>query len=498
MILSIDQGTTGTRAMLVSAEGFPVSVSYRSHRQITPQPGWVEHDPEEIARNTESTILEVLAQAAVSPQDVAAIGIANQGETVMAWDARTLVPVANAIVWQCDRTRAEVERIRRDEALSQRIHQITGLIPDAYFSASKMRWLYEEMPACRDLDRSGRLRMGTLDTWLIARLSRNTAFITDTTTASRTMLMNLRSGEWSPEMMELFGIREEWLPRIGPTAGYLATAHIDGAEVPILASAVDQQSALFGQCCFREGTAKCTFGTGAFLLMHTGTQPVWSQHGILTTVAFSDIRGPAYALDGGVYVAGAGVVWLRDQMGLIASDDEADALARSVPDSGGVCCVPSLAGLAAPYWERRARGSLVGLHTGTSRAHVVRALLEGIALRVYTVAETMTAESGQALRSPLRVDGGLTRNTFLMEFLAGILDCTLAVPECDETTALGAAYMAGLEAGIFRSQQALEQAWRPGRTFEPSMTAVERSGHIETHRRAIRHLLNWSRDEQSS
>jgi glycerol kinase len=493
-ILAIDQGTTGTRSMVVDAEGSPVAMRYRTHSQITPHPGWVEHDPEEIWRNVELTASSALAAASLKASDVAGMGIANQGETVMAWDAASGRPVANSIVWQCDRTGRAMERLKKNAGAARRIHRISGLTPDCYFSASKMRWLYENVEECRKLSRAKRLRMGTLDTWLIWKLSGGSRFITDATTASRTLLMNLRTLEWSPELLDLFRVDEGWLPRIGSTTGHLAEASIAGATVPVLASAVDQQSALYGQCCFRAGMTKCTFGTGAFLLMHTGETPVWSKRGLLTTVARAGHGVTTYALDGGVYVAGSAVTWMRDNLHLITTDAEAGRLAESVPDAGGVVCIPSLAGLAAPHWERRARGMFHGLTSSTTAAHLARAILEGVALRVYSVAETMARESGQPLQAPLRVDGGLTRNRFFLQFLSGLLNCELAIPPCDETTALGVAWMAGLEAGLYRNERELESRWKPALSIEPQMSSSERAGHIGRHKRAIKHLLQWSRD----
>lgn len=482
--------------MVVDEEGSPAAVRYRAHSQIRPRAGWVEHDPEEIWRNVQLTASSALEAASLGPDDLAGVGIANQGETVMAWDSLSGRPVANAIVWQCDRTQRAVDRIKRNTHLARRIHRTSGLIPDCYFSASKMRWLYDHIADCRKLARAKRLRMGTLDTWLIWKLSGGASFITDATTASRTLLMDIREQRWSRELLDIFRVEEEWLPQIGLTQGELAEATISGRSVPVLASAVDQQSALFGQCCFRAGTAKCTFGTGAFLLLHTGDKPIWSKHGLLTTPACATSGMTTYALDGGVYVAGTAVTWMRDNLHLIATDAEAGALAESVPDSGGVICVPSLSGLAAPYWERRARGMFLGLTGSTTTAHLARAILEGIAFRVFTVANVMAKDSGRPLQAPLRVDGGLTRNGFLMRFLAGLLHCELVVPPCDETTALGVAWMAGLQAGLYRDQQQLESRWKPARTIEAQMSPSERARHISRHKRATRRLLAWSRDER--
>ncbi len=490
MILAVDQGTTGTRSMIVDGEGSPLAVAYRRHRQITPRPGWVEHDPEEIWRYVATTARAAMRKAGVGPRDIAAIGIANQGETVVAWDAQTGRPLANAIVWQCARTRRSMERLARDRPTARWIRHLTGLVPDCYFSASKLRWLWDHVPQCRTLARQGRLRMGTLDTWLIYKWSRGRDFVTDCTTASRTLLMDLAKRQWSAELLRLFRLSGEWLAPIVDAAGPIGTAVLEGCEVPILASAVDQQAALFGQCCFQAGQAKCTFGTGAFLLMHTGAAPVISRHGLLATVAFARRGQPTYALDGGVYVAGAAVEWLR-RVGLAADGADAARLAASVPDSGGIVFIPALAGLAAPYWSRTARGMVLGLSTASTRAHVIRAMFEGIALRVFTVAELMARESGCALRPALRADGGLSQNDFLMQFLADMLQAPVEVPACHEMTALGVAYMAGLEAGVFPSQAHLEKLWRCARRFEPRMSDAERREHIARHRRAIRSLLAW-------
>jgi glycerol kinase len=490
MILAIDQGTTGTRSMVVDAAGEPVAYAYREHRQILPQRGWVEHDPEEIWSNVEWTARAALRRARIGARALAAIGIANQGETVMAWDARTGRPVHNAIVWQCSRTRAAMERLARDCAAARLIHRVTGLAPDCYFSASKMRWLYERVPECRRLEREGRLRMGTLDSWLVWKWSRGADFVTDSTTASRTLLMDLRTRQWSDAMLDLFRVRREWLAPIVDAMGPVATAQAGRSEVPILASAVDQQAALFGQCCFHPGEAKCTFGTGAFLLMHTGSTPVLSRRGLLATVAWSRRGRASYALEGGVYMAGAAVNWMRD-VGLIADAAEAGALAESVADAGGVTALPCLAGLAAPHWSRRARGLLAGLHAGATRAHIVRAVLEGVAMQAAAVTGLMGKESGRLLRPPLRVDGGLSQNRFLMQFLADVLQLPVEAPLRHETTALGVAYMAGLEAGVFADREKVARLRRPGRTYAPSMSAAERAGHIARHRQAVRHAVQW-------
>lgn len=493
-ILAIDQGTTGTRSLIVGPDGLPKALAYRTHRQIFPKLGWVEHDPEEIWRAVRFTMDAALHKARLKPTDLAGIGIANQGETVMAWDAQTSLPVGNAIVWQCDRTRRAVDRVKRDGKLSRRIHRISGLVPDCYFSASKIRWIYDHTPECRRLARAGRLRVGTLDSWLIWKLTEGREFLTDTSTASRTLLMDIKRHHWSEVLLQIFRVSPEWLPSIRPTIGEFGTAVLNGVEVPILASAVDQQSALFGQCCFRAGSAKCTFGTGAFLLMHTGAAPCWSRHGLLTTVACSTEASTTYALDGGIYTAGAALTWMRDKLGLLTEDAEAGELAASVPDAAGVTFIPSLAGLAAPYWERGARGAVYGLSTSTTRANIVRALLEGIALRVVTIAETMAKESGQDLTARLRADGGLTRNAWLMQFLADVLNVPIEVPACDEATALGIAYMAGLKAGIFRSEAQLEKQWRCARRYEPAMSLSERQEHIARHKRAVKQVIAWGCD----
>jgi glycerol kinase len=471
VILGIDQGTTGTRAVVVDAGGEVRAMAYRTHRQIHPHPGWVEHDPEEIWRNTldvvEAAVREVKA-------DVRAIGIANQGETCLAWEAATGRPVSNAIVWQDARTLEFVERLKAEGAEAW-VHRASGLVLDPYFSASKMRWL---------LDHAGRpvreLRVGTLDAWLIERLTGGGSFVTDTTTASRTQLMGIETLEWDPRLLELFGVPREVLPEIRPTIGCFGEARVLGWKAPITASAVDQQAALFGQRCFLAGQAKNTYGTGCFLLMNIGPQPAWSRHGLLTTVALTGPQGTSFALDGGVYTVGTAVEWLRDGLGLIEDSAQSEALARSVEDSAGVVFIPALAGLAAPYWDRRARGLLYGLTTDTRKEHVVRALLEGIALRVRSVVEAIEQDSGITL-GILRADGGLSHNGFLMQFQADVLGIPVETAESSETTALGVAYMAG----------APMPEWRPRARFEPRMSEADRAGHWERYRTAIAHLTRW-------
>jgi glycerol kinase len=469
--LAVDQGTTGTRAVVLDDEGQIRATAYRTHRQIYPQPGWVEHDPEEIWTNTMGVIDEAVLEADV---EIGAIGIANQGETCLAWEAATGRPVSNAIVWQDARTLEFVERLKAEGA-EPWVHQASGLVLDPYFSASKMRWL---------LDHAGRpareLRVGTLDAWLLERLTGRECFATDTTTASRTQLMGIETLEWDPRLLELFGVPRELLPEIRPSMGCFGEARVLGWKAPIMASAVDQQAALFGQRCFLAGQAKNTYGTGCFLLMNIGPRPAWSRHGLLTTVAASGPRGTSYALDGGVYTAGAAIEWLRDGLGIIETAAETDALARSVEDSAGVVFLPALAGLAAPYWDRRARGLLYGLTTATRREHVVRALLEGIALRVRSVVEAIEQDSGVPL-GVLRADGGLSHNGFLMQFQADVLGIPVETAASSETTALGAAFMAG----------ARMPPWRPRARFEPRMTQSARDEHWARYQQAIAHLTRW-------
>jgi glycerol kinase len=457
LILALDQGTTGSTALVVDPAAQVLGRGYREIPQHYPQPGWVEHDPEDLWSATLAAAKDALAAARVAGGDLAAIGITNQRETTLLWDRKSGAPLARAIVWQDRRT---AERCRSLDA--DRIAATTGLVPDPYFSATKLEWLLGRLKPAPD-----RTAFGTVDSWLVHRLTRGRAHVTDPTNASRTMLYDIGAGRWDDGLLEMFGVPREILPRVTPSSGVVATADADwlGAEVPIAGIAGDQQAALFGQGCFSAGTAKNTYGTGAFLLLNTGDLPVRSTHGLLTTVA-CDARGqPAYALEGSIFVAGAAIQWLRDGLGLLDHAAESEALARSVPDTAGAVFVPAFVGLGAPHWESGARGAIFGLTRGTTKAHLVRAALEAMAYSTREVLEAMTGDAGLTL-SGLRVDGGAAANDWLMQFQADVLGLSVTRPEVVESTAMGAAGLAGLATGVWKTAADFLAA-RRFKTFEP-------------------------------
>ena len=473
-VVAIDQGTTGSTVLVLDEELKVVGRETREFRQIYPQPGWVEHDPDDIWTSVEGALAGALGGARVAPESVAAVGITNQRETVVVWERATLRPVGNAIVWQDRRTAdacAELKRAGHEDA----VRRVTGLVLDPYFSATKLRWMLDRDPALRRRAAAGELCFGTVDSYLIARLTAGAAHVTDVSNASRTLLFGLESLDWHPEMLELFQVPREMLPAVKPCAGALGeTRGVRGLRdgVPIGGVAGDQQAALFGQACFAPGDAKCTYGTGAFILMNTGDRPVPSRHGLLTTVAWTLGAGAEagetrYALEGSAFIAGAAVQWLRDGLKLIAKASDIEALARSVDDSGGVTLVPAFAGLGAPHWRPDARGALTGLTRGTTAAHIARACLEGIALQNVDLLKAMEADSGRTLRT-LKVDGGAAANDLLMQLQADVLGKAIVRPEIIETTALGAAFLGGLGAGLWKSRDDIARVWREERRFEPS------------------------------
>ena len=480
IVLALDQGTTGSTALAVDAGGGVLGRGYREIAQHYPQPGWVEHDPEELWTATLAAGRDALAAARATGRDLAAIGITNQRETTLLWSRRTGAPLARAIVWQDRRT---AERCRRLDAA--RIAELTGLVPDPYFSGTKVEWLLRSLGP-----RPAETAFGTVDSWLVWRLTKGRAHVTDPTNASRTMLYDIGAHRWSGELLELFGVPPEILPEVRPSSGSFGTADAEwfGAEVPIAGIAGDQQAALFGQGCFAPGAAKNTYGTGAFLLMNTGAERVHSQRGLLTTVA-CDARGaPAYALEGSVFIAGAAVQWLRDGLGLIADARETETLARSVADTGGAVFVPAFVGLGAPHWESAARGAIFGLTRGTTKAHLARAALEAMAYATREVLEAMAADAGLALRD-LRVDGGAAANDWLMQFQADVLGLSVARPAVVESTAMGAAGLAGLATGVWPSAEAFLSA-RQVTVFEPRAQA---GAGWEDWRRAVAATVHWAR-----
>lgn len=475
-ILALDQGTTSSRAIVFGAQGEIVSIAQKEFRQLFPQPGWVEHDADEIWTSQISVAHEALAKARLSAKDVAAIGIANQRETTILWDRATGKPVANAIVWQDRRTAAICAELK-DRGLSDLIQQKSGLVIDSYFSATKLAWLLDSIPNARQRANNGELAFGTVDTWLAWKLSGGRLHITDPSNAARTMLFDIRRGAWDAELQEIFNLPQSLFPAVKSSSAVYGETGADlfSTPIPIAGIAGDQQAALFGQMCLKPGMAKNTYGTGCFMLMNTGSDPVSSKQKLLTTVAWALDNRLTYALEGSVFVAGAVVQWLRDGLGILRSSAEIETLAASVPDNGGVYLVPALTGLGAPHWDPHARGAILGLTRGATAGHLARAALEGIAHQVADLLDAMQKDASMKL-TQMRVDGGASQNNLLMQFQANLLSVPVIRPKITETTALGAAYLAGLAVGYWRDVAALEQQWQPQSTFEPAFppaTVVE-------------------------
>jgi glycerol kinase len=492
-VLALDQGTTSSRTLVIDRAGQVVASAQREFAQHYPQPGWVEHDAEEIWATQSATIEAALAAAGASVADVAAIGITNQRETTVLWERASGRPLAPAIVWQDRRTAPDCDRLRaagREAEVARR----TGLTLDPYFSATKLGWLLEHVPGARARAARGELAFGTVDSWLVWRLTGGRAHVTDVSNASRTLLLELGTGRWSEPMLECFGVPRACLPEVLPSsipAAAAPRARLGGREVPITGIAGDQQAALFGQACFRPGMAKNTYGTGCFLLLNTGATPLASRHRLLSTVAW-DVGGRHYALEGSVFVGGAVVQWLRDGLGLIARSADVEALAARVPDAGGVYLVPAFTGLGSPHWDPYARGTIVGLTRGSSGAHLARAALESIAFQSAEVLAAMQADAGQPLLE-LRVDGGASVNDLLMQFQADLLDVPVVRPAVSETTALGAAYLAGLGAGVWTGTEELAALWRIGRRYEPGPGRTAAQGRRGEWARAVERSRDWAR-----
>ena len=470
-ILALDQGTTSSRAIVFNRQSKIVAAAAKEFQQIYPRPGWVEHDPTEIWSSQRQSALAAVEKAGLSWQDIAAVGITNQRETTILWDRNTGEPVANAIVWQCRRT-ADICRDLRQQGLEKDITAKTGLVVDAYFSGTKVKWLLDTVPGLRQRANRGEIAFGTVDSWLLWQLTGGAVHATDYTNASRTMLYNIHKLEWDEDILHWLDIPREILPRVQPSSGLFGNT-VPGVlgerELPIAGVAGDQQSALFGQACFRPGEAKNTYGTGCFMLMNTGEQAVPSKNGLLTTIAWGlETDRVEYALEGSVFIAGAVIQWLRDQLGLLETAAQSEELARQVEDNGGVYLVPAFVGLGAPYWDMEARGTITGLTRGSSRQHVARAALESIAYQSRDVLSAMEADSGLKL-SLLKVDGGAAANNFLMQFQSDILKCPVARPDIIETTALGTAYLAGLAVGMWPDKNYIRQTWLLQHRFEPEM-----------------------------
>ncbi len=467
-ILSLDQGTSSSRAIVFDHNGTIRSVAQREFEQIFPQSGWVEHDPHQIWASQASVVAEAISQIDINGLNIAAIGITNQRETTIVWDVDTDLPVYNAIVWQDRRTSEYCDQLAK-EGWVDKIREKTGLILDAYFSATKVKWILDNVPGARKRAEEGKLRFGTVDSWLVWRLTRGTVHVTDVTNASRTMLFNIHTLEWDEELLALFGIPRSMMPEVKSSSevyGYTTTT-LFAHKVPIAGMAGDQQAALFGQICVEPGAVKNTYGTGCFLLMNTGNEAIESKNRMLTTIAWKIGHEVTYALVGSIFVAGSVVQWLRDGLKCIEKSSDVEALAASVPDTDGVYFVPALTGLGAPYWDQYARGAISGISRGTTTAHIARAALEGIAYQVYDIVKAMERDSSLPIAN-LKVDGGASRNDLLMQFQSDILSCDVLRPRVTETTALGAAYLAGLAVGYWKSLDEIRQQWQVERHFEPA------------------------------
>lgn len=466
-ILSIDQGTTSSRAILFNREGSIVAVSQKEFEQIYPKPGWVEHNPMEIWSTQVSVVTEAIAKAGLNSIDIHAIGITNQRETTVVWDKESGIPVYNAIVWQDRRTSDYCDSIRKEHG--DMIRQKTGLIIDSYFSATKVRWILENVPGARQKAKEGKLLFGTVDSWLIWKLSGGTTHVTDVSNASRTMLFDINTLEWDNTLLEIFDIPVSMLPEVKSSSEVFChtAGNILATKIPISGIAGDQQAALFGQMCIKVGMVKNTYGTGCFMLMNIGKKPAMSANNLLTTIAWKINGEVTYALEGGIFIGGAVVQWLRDELGLIKSSVEVEELAAKVKDNGGVYVVPAFAGLGAPHWDQHARGTITGITRGTNSGHFARAALESIAYQTMDVLRSMEADAGTPI-SELRVDGGATANNILMQFQADIMKCKVIRPQVTEVTALGAAYLAGLSTGFWRDVEEISAQWKVERSFEPA------------------------------
>ncbi|TVQ12229.1 MAG: glycerol kinase [Balneolaceae bacterium] len=492
VILALDLGTTSSRAIVFDKAGSVLARAQKEFRQIYPNPGWVEHDGSEIWSSQAGVAAEAIAQAGVNGKDIAAIGITNQRETTLIWDRSTGKPVYNAIVWQDRRTSEYCDELKA-QGLAEKIRSKTGLIIDAYFSGTKVRWILENVDGVRKRAEKGELAFGTMDSWLIWNLTRGDVHVTDVTNASRTMLFNIHSGEWDDDILKLMDIPESLLPEVKSSSEVYGDTKttIFATKVPIAGIAGDQQAALFGQRCIEPGMVKNTYGTGCFMVMNTGEKPIISKNNLLTTIAWKVDGKTVYAIEGSIFIAGAVVQWLRDELGLIRTAPEIEKLASSVPDNGGAYLVPAFAGLGAPHWDQYARGTMVGITRGTSAGHIARAALEGIAYQTMDVLNAMEGDSGIEIRE-LRVDGGATANDLLMQFQADILQVPVVRPKILETTALGAAYLAGLAVGYWKDQNDISQQWQVDTKFEPNMNPDKVAEYTKGWNRALKSAKTWS------
>ncbi|MBR2551774.1 MAG: glycerol kinase GlpK [Erysipelotrichaceae bacterium] len=493
-IMALDAGTTSNRCIIFNEKGEICSVAQKEFRQIYPKPGYVEHDANEIWSTQLGVAIEAATKIGISGEEIAAIGITNQRETTIVWDKNTGEPIANAIVWQCRRTSAYCDKLKNDGYVDM-IREKTGLVLDAYFSATKIKWLLDNVDGAREKAERGELLFGTVDTWLIYKLTRGKVHVTDYSNASRTMIFNIHTLDWDQELLDLFNIPRSMLPEVKPSScvyGYSDAIYF-GSPVAIGGAAGDQQAALFGQTCFRKGDAKNTYGTGGFLLMNTGEKPVYSNNGLVTTIAWGINDKVYYALEGSIFVAGAAIQWLRDEMKLIDSAADSEYMANKVKDTNGCYVVPAFTGLGAPYWDQYARGTIVGITRGVNKYHIIRATLESIAYQVYDVFDAMKNDSGIRLSS-LKVDGGASVNKLLLQTQADLLDVEVIRPKLVETTAMGAAYLAGLAVGVFKDLDEVRQIWRIDSSFVPNIDDKKREERIRKWHKAVEYAKDWAED----
>ena len=489
-IVALDQGTTSSRAIVFDHEQRIVAVGQKEFQQFYPQPGWVEHDPMEIWATQYGVLQEALAKADITMADVAAIGIANQRETTIVWEKETGRPIYNALVWQCRRTAALCDELKT-EGWSDYIRETTGLVIDAYFSAMKISWILDHVPGARERAQKGELLFGTVDSWLVWKLTGGAVHVTDYTNASRTMLYNIRELKWDDKLLERLQIPKCMLPEVCNSSEIYGYVQSEGVQVPIAGIAGDQQAALFGQACFAKGAAKNTYGTGCFLLMNVGREFISSKNGLITTVAATMNGEVEYALEGSIFVGGAVIQWLRDELRILETAAESETYAASLEDNGGVYLVPAFVGLGAPYWDMYARGSIFGLTRGAGRSHIVRAALEAIAYQTNDVLQAMAEDAGQAV-TELKVDGGACRNDFLMQFQADIINCVVKRPAITETTALGVAYLAGLAVNYWSSKEEIAQRWHAQQQFAPQMEQTVRDENCRGWQKAVSKAMHWT------
>ena len=497
-IMALDAGTTSNRCILFDEKGEICSIAQKEFTQYFPKPGWVEHDANEIWSSQLGVAVEAMAKLGIGADDIAAIGITNQRETTIVWDKSTGEPVYNAIVWQCRRTSEYCDTLK-DKGLTDKFREKTGLIIDAYFSGTKLKWILDNVDGVRERAEKGELLFGTVETWLIWKLTKGKAHATDYSNASRTLLFNIKDLTWDKEILEELNIPESMLPEPKPSScvyGY-SDASFFGKEIPIAGAAGDQQAALFGQTCFNPGEAKNTYGTGCFMLMNTGETPVYSQNGLVTTIAWGLDGKVNYALEGSIFVAGASIQWLRDELRIIESAADSEYMAKKVKDTNGCYVVPAFTGLGAPYWDQYARGTIVGLSRGVNKYHIIRATLESIGYQVNDVLHAMKADSGIDLAA-LKVDGGASANDFLMQFQSDIINAPVKRPSCVETTAMGAAYLAGLAVGYWNSKEDVIKNWAIDKVFSPIMGEDERERKIKGWNKAVKYSFGWAKEEEEA